>query len=149
MHYTEFLSLEIKQLSQLLITTSGIFLAVERHKEKQAEIEKWLLQELSLCLEKKNFDFHNIIRLNKATNHTYYCYNYVTKTKSLIETNPYLKDEATREKLVTTHSVITSCGVEGVKVSFNQVIEIKLPQQFVHKPQPSSSRSTYIGAIPF
>ena len=46
------------------------------------------------------------------------------KTKSLIETNPYLRDAATREKLVT-NSVITSCGVEGVKVNFNQATKVK------------------------
>lgn len=45
------------------------------------------------------------------------------KTKSLIETNPYLRDAATREKLVT-NSVVTSCGVEGVKVNFNQTIKV-------------------------
>ena len=46
------------------------------------------------------------------------------KTKSLIETNPYLRDAATREKLVT-NSVVTSCGVEGVKVNFNQATKVK------------------------
>lgn len=35
------------------------------------------------------------------------------KTKSLIETNPYLKD-ATRRKELVARSVRTSCGVEGI-----------------------------------
>ena len=39
-------------------------------------------------------------------------------TKPLIETNPYLKDKAMREKLVS-RSVRTSCGVEGIKASQN------------------------------
>lgn len=48
------------------------------------------------------------------------------KTKPLIETNPYLKDAATREALIT-RSVETSCGVEGVKIDFKRMayIEIK------------------------
>ena len=36
------------------------------------------------------------------------------KTKSLINTNPYLKDPKKREKLIA-RSVRTSCGVEGIK----------------------------------
>jgi hypothetical protein len=36
------------------------------------------------------------------------------KKKSLIETNPYLKDPAQRKMLVE-RSVRTSCGVEGIK----------------------------------
>lgn len=36
--------------------------------------------------------------------------------KALIETNPYLKDPITREKLIE-RSVTTSCGVEGIKVT--------------------------------
>lgn len=38
------------------------------------------------------------------------------KTKKLIETNPYLKDAAMREKLIS-QSVRSSCGVEGIKAS--------------------------------
>jgi hypothetical protein len=37
------------------------------------------------------------------------------KTKSLIETNPYLKDPAMRQELID-RSVRTSGGVEGIKV---------------------------------
>ena len=37
------------------------------------------------------------------------------KTKSLIETNPYLKDPAKRQELID-RSVRTSGGVEGIKV---------------------------------
>lgn len=46
-----------------------------------------------------------------------------TKPKSLIETNPYLKDPIIREKLIR-ESVINSCGVEGVKVDFSKKINI-------------------------
>lgn len=41
------------------------------------------------------------------------------KTKSLIETNPYLKDAAQRKKLVA-RSVRTSCGVEGIAAKGSQ-----------------------------
>ena len=34
--------------------------------------------------------------------------------KPLIETNPYLKDPAMRERLIS-RSVRSSCGVEGIK----------------------------------
>lgn len=37
-------------------------------------------------------------------------------TKPLIETNPYLKNAAMREKLIS-RSVRSSCGVEGIKAS--------------------------------
>lgn len=40
------------------------------------------------------------------------------KTKPLIETNPYLKDPASMQKLVS-RSVKTSCGVEGIKINPN------------------------------
>ena len=36
------------------------------------------------------------------------------KTKSLIKTNPYLKDAAKR-KLLVARSVRSSCGVEGIQ----------------------------------
>ena len=49
------------------------------------------------------------------------------KTKSLIETNPYLKDAAMREKLVS-RSVRSSCGVEGIKAS-NRVGHIEIIQR--------------------
>ena len=46
------------------------------------------------------------------------------KTKTLIETNPFLKDPEMREKLIS-RSVRTSCGVEGIKLSTRRVaIEI-------------------------
>jgi hypothetical protein len=45
-------------------------------------------------------------------------------TKPLIETNPYLKDAATREKLIS-RSVRSSCGVEGIKAS-NQIGHIEI-----------------------
>ena len=50
------------------------------------------------------------------------------KTKSLIETNPYLKDAALRKKLIV-RSVITSCGVEGVKINLEQARKISLKQK--------------------
>jgi len=37
-------------------------------------------------------------------------------TKPLIETNPYLRDKAMRERLIS-RSVRSSCGVEGIKAS--------------------------------
>lgn len=42
-------------------------------------------------------------------------------TKSLIKTNPYLKDAATRKMLVA-RSVRTSCGVEGIKPKQDDII---------------------------
>lgn len=59
------------------------------------------------------------------------------KTKSLIETNPYLRDAATREKLVT-NSVVTSCGVEGVKVNFNQTTKVMDFKKSPSKQQASN-----------
>lgn len=41
------------------------------------------------------------------------------KKKSLIETNPYLKDAAQRKKLVA-RSVRSSCGVEGIAAKASQ-----------------------------
>lgn len=49
------------------------------------------------------------------------------KNKPLIETNPYLKDAATRAKLIS-RSVRTSCGVEGIKASSN-VGQFEIPQR--------------------
>ena len=52
------------------------------------------------------------------------CYNHYMKTKSLIDTNPYLRDASMRRGLVA-RSVRTSCGVEGIcakkggEISFN------------------------------
>jgi len=47
------------------------------------------------------------------------------KTKSLIETNPYLKDAEQRKALVA-RSVRTSCGVEGIepRATHTRIIEI-------------------------
>jgi len=42
------------------------------------------------------------------------------KKEPLIKTNPYLKDTAMREKLIT-RSVRTSCGVEGIKTKKDTV----------------------------
>lgn len=42
------------------------------------------------------------------------------KNRPLIETNPYMKDPATRKKLIS-RSVRTSCGVEGIKAPSNAV----------------------------
>ena len=47
------------------------------------------------------------------------------KTKSLIQTNPYLKELAQRQKL-NKLSVCSSCGVEGIKEhSGSRVIKIE------------------------
>ncbi len=43
------------------------------------------------------------------------------KTKSLIKTNPYLKDAAKRKMLVA-RSVRTSCGVEGIELKQDTVM---------------------------
>ncbi len=40
------------------------------------------------------------------------------RKKTLIETNPYLKDPVMREKLIA-RSVRTSCGVEGIRPEEN------------------------------
>ncbi len=45
--------------------------------------------------------------------------------KSLIETNPYLKDTAMRKKLVA-RSVRTSCGVEGIKAKKGKVLHFEI-----------------------
>jgi hypothetical protein len=52
------------------------------------------------------------------------------REKSLIETNPYLKDPEMRRKLVE-RSVRTSCGVEGIpaKPAEIKTIEIKIRSQ--------------------
>lgn len=42
------------------------------------------------------------------------------KTKSLLETNPYLKDAARRKEYVA-RSVRSSCGVEGIKPATSTV----------------------------
>ncbi len=46
-------------------------------------------------------------------------------TKPLIETNPYLIDATMRVKLVA-NSVITSCGVEGIKVNLDKTAKFKI-----------------------
>ncbi len=53
------------------------------------------------------------------------------KTKALIETNPYLKNAAMREKLIS-RSVRSSCGVEGIKTS-KLVGHIKITQRIDKK----------------
>ena len=51
------------------------------------------------------------------------------KTKSLIETNPYLKDPAKREELIT-RAVKTSGGVEGIKVTDpSKSSQIQIPRR--------------------
>ncbi|WP_148337899.1 hypothetical protein [Aquicella siphonis] len=46
-------------------------------------------------------------------------------TKPLIKTNPYLKDAATRKKLIA-RSVRTSCGVEGIKPKQDSTVVPKI-----------------------
>ena len=50
------------------------------------------------------------------------------KSKLLIDTNPYLKDKALREKLILK-SVTTSSAVEGIYVDINSVPEIKITKR--------------------
>jgi hypothetical protein len=50
------------------------------------------------------------------------------KTKSLIETNPYLKDPLLRRELVA-RSVRTSGGVEGILLDPSNIIEIEIPRR--------------------
>jgi len=45
------------------------------------------------------------------------------QTKMLIDTNPYLKDAATRKRLIA-RSVRTSCGVEGVIKKSHNTLKI-------------------------
>ena len=54
--------------------------------------------------------------------------NYSMKPKSLLETNPYLKDPVMREKLIA-RSVVSSCGVEGVKVDLKKAREIQISRK--------------------
>ncbi len=42
------------------------------------------------------------------------------RKNSLSKTNPFLKDPQQRERLIT-RSVITSCGVEGIKVNLTDL----------------------------
>ena len=55
------------------------------------------------------------------------------KEKSLLETNPYLKDPQIREKLIM-QSVVSSCGVEGVKVDLSKVAHIHIPRRVEKDP---------------
>jgi len=50
------------------------------------------------------------------------------KTKSLIETNPYLKD-ATKRKALVARSVRTSCGVEGIEHKADEVSSFKITKR--------------------
>jgi hypothetical protein len=54
------------------------------------------------------------------------CYN-VIMTKPLIETNPYLKDPAMRDKLIS-RSVRSSSAVEGIKIS-DEEVQIIIPRR--------------------
>jgi hypothetical protein len=48
--------------------------------------------------------------------------------KTLIETNPYLKDPQTRTELIA-RSTATSCGVEGIKVTLENKLTITIPRR--------------------
>jgi hypothetical protein len=50
------------------------------------------------------------------------------KKESLLQTNPYLKHPEIASRLIE-RSVITSCGVEGIKVDFNKVADFHIPQR--------------------
>jgi hypothetical protein len=58
----------------------------------------------------------------------YFCYNTLMKTKSLIETNPYLKDVAVRTKFIA-RSVRTSCGVEGIEPKNEKIFKFDIPRR--------------------
>lgn len=47
------------------------------------------------------------------------------RKKPLSETNPYLKDPEMRKKLIR-RSVISSCGVEGIKVDLETAPKVPL-----------------------
>lgn len=48
-------------------------------------------------------------------------------TKPLIETNPYLKNAAMREMLIS-QSVRSSCGVEGMKAA-DRVVHVEITRR--------------------
>ncbi len=48
--------------------------------------------------------------------------------RPLIETNPYMKDAAIREKLIS-RSVRTSCGVEGIKAPSLGAVRFEIPRR--------------------
>ena len=48
--------------------------------------------------------------------------------QSLLQTNPYLKNREVASKLIE-RSVVTSCGVEGIKVDLKKINELHVPQQ--------------------
>jgi hypothetical protein len=51
-----------------------------------------------------------------------------TGGKSLLETNPHLRDPVTRKRL-NDRSVISSSGVEGIKVDLDAELDIKIPRK--------------------
>ncbi len=63
-------------------------------------------------------------------------YDYeIMKEKSLIKTNPYLMNPEVRDRLIE-RSVLSSCGVEGVKIDVMQLriaTRIKRPE---NRPSP-------------
>lgn len=50
------------------------------------------------------------------------------RTKPLNETNPYMRDPETRERLID-RSVASSSAVEGIKVDFNKMRSIQIPKR--------------------
>lgn len=50
------------------------------------------------------------------------------KTKPLIKTNRYLRDPAMRKRL-NDRSVISSCGVEGIKLTAKRTNKIKIKRR--------------------
>lgn len=50
------------------------------------------------------------------------------KPKSLIDTNPYLKDAAMRATIIA-RSVRTSCGVEGIKPKNEKIFQFDIPRR--------------------
>lgn len=61
------------------------------------------------------------------------------KTKSLIQTNPYLKDAEQRRKYVAI-SVRSSCGVEGITPKSDQIRTIEITHRKDKKIYKSAKR---------
>jgi hypothetical protein len=49
------------------------------------------------------------------------------KKQSLLQTNPYLNNPQIAPRLIE-RSVVSSCGVEGIKVDLKKVADFHIPQ---------------------
>lgn len=57
--------------------------------------------------------------------------------KSLLETNPYLKDPEQRKRLLR-RSIISSFAIEGIRIKFDEATE-----QFVHENPETSEQDNF------